>query len=400
MTPPRHPILILGMHRSGTSYLASLVRALGVDLGAELVGPQRGNPRGHFEDRAILSFHERLLQSRLEGQPRAFDPGMMIARPIEGTFSPAEEAEARALLEARAGRTGPWGWKEPRTALFLPAWERLCPDFRGIVIFRHPWAVHDSARRRGHWDLLLYPTQVLESYAVYNRALLRAIAAAPERFLVVDADAALADPFALAGRVARFLGLPAPAEDSAPVFHRGEFRTLPRSRAADRALRLVAPDAWESYRELCAGAGAAAAETGAGPEAATSLLDALEPLLAAWPSGARADLVPALEVVLGFQTAAERDASRQKLAHEMGEKIRQTEAWNDEAARVFADNERLHGELKKLGAAFTEQQAFLAAQKEHFAKVWDELQKVGESWRAQKAYIDRLEKRGEGPDEA
>ena len=78
------PTLVLGMHRSGTSYLAEVVQALGVKLGEHLVGAQKGNPRGHFEDREVLVFHEALLDRRTAGQPRAFDPGMMVTAPSSG----------------------------------------------------------------------------------------------------------------------------------------------------------------------------------------------------------------------------------------------------------------------------------------------------------------------------
>ena len=58
------PLLILGMHRSGTSLLAALLEDWGVHIGETLVGADVGNPRGHFEDRDILDFHTRALASR------------------------------------------------------------------------------------------------------------------------------------------------------------------------------------------------------------------------------------------------------------------------------------------------------------------------------------------------
>lgn len=54
MSEPR-AIVVAGMHRSGTSLVASLCADAGVDMGARLLGPGPGNPRGHYEDLDVLS---------------------------------------------------------------------------------------------------------------------------------------------------------------------------------------------------------------------------------------------------------------------------------------------------------------------------------------------------------
>src|SRR5947199_9933449 len=103
------------MHRSGTSLLANLAARGGVDLGADLLPGGRGNRHGHFEDRDIVSFHERCLDRR--GAAAFRPPGSGDA-----VWSPEEESEARAIVDRHQSRSGggPWGWKDPRTSLFLP----------------------------------------------------------------------------------------------------------------------------------------------------------------------------------------------------------------------------------------------------------------------------------------
>ena len=51
------PLLIAGMHRSGTSLVGSLVQRLGVDLGEDLVPADRNNPRGYQEDAGLVALH-------------------------------------------------------------------------------------------------------------------------------------------------------------------------------------------------------------------------------------------------------------------------------------------------------------------------------------------------------
>src|SRR4051794_40988006 len=63
----RRPIvLVLGMHRSGTSLCSHLLSALGVDMADDIPGPGHAspapdNPRGHWERWEIVEFHDRIL---------------------------------------------------------------------------------------------------------------------------------------------------------------------------------------------------------------------------------------------------------------------------------------------------------------------------------------------------
>lgn len=248
MTMKSPPILVLGMHRSGTSYLASLLRAMGAEIGHDLLGAANGNPHGHFEDRELVEFHERLLRQRALDDPRMTTRTTMVTRAFDGRFGPDERREAQALLQSRASKA-PWGWKDPRTALFIDGWKTLCPDLRGIVIYRHPWAVHDSLLRRDHWELFIFPLQVLRSYAVYNRALIRAIRRDRSHFLVLHADSAFANFDRLMAQLREFASLPSEKVEP-PPFYRSEFRARPLPSFADEALRWLVPDAIDAFAEL------------------------------------------------------------------------------------------------------------------------------------------------------
>jgi len=59
MTPPR--FIVTGMHRSGTSFVASLLSAWNVRMGDRLLPADRGNPHGYFEDTGFLDLDRRML---------------------------------------------------------------------------------------------------------------------------------------------------------------------------------------------------------------------------------------------------------------------------------------------------------------------------------------------------
>src|SRR5690606_8643191 len=59
------PLVIAGMHRSGTSMASEVLHASGVNLGERLMPAKEGNnSRGFFENLDFVELHERILQSQ------------------------------------------------------------------------------------------------------------------------------------------------------------------------------------------------------------------------------------------------------------------------------------------------------------------------------------------------
>lgn len=71
----RRAIIVLGMHRGGTSALTGALGMLGMRLPDSLMPPTTDNPKGYFESVQIYAIHERLLAaagtswSGIEGLP-------------------------------------------------------------------------------------------------------------------------------------------------------------------------------------------------------------------------------------------------------------------------------------------------------------------------------------------
>ena len=104
--PNQSVIVMTGMHRSGTSLTASLLQSAGVDLGDRLLGEDRGNSKGHFEDLDFVEFHQNVLQSQ----------GISVAGWTEQNKVRVQQqylATAQNLILARQDRPL-WGWKDPR----------------------------------------------------------------------------------------------------------------------------------------------------------------------------------------------------------------------------------------------------------------------------------------------
>lgn len=175
-------LIIAGMHRSGTSLAASLLQQAGMNVGSNLLGPAKGNVKGHFENYDFVRFHHFVLESQ------GFDPdGWTTACPND--FD-QEQQEAAAELVRRSAAPGLWGWKDPRTTLFLDAWARKLPGSKFLLLLRAPWEVVDSLYRRGIRADVIFaerPEFAVEVWLNYNRLVLDFCKRAGERCVLATA---------------------------------------------------------------------------------------------------------------------------------------------------------------------------------------------------------------------
>lgn len=126
-------VLILGMHRSGTSFLASWLQRCGLHIGDNLYGKDIGNTEGHYENWDFIDLHRRALNER----------------PYHKDTAPFDfETHARQLVNDHNLIHPQWAWKDPRTCLLLKEWQAIIPDATAIVIYRHYTLVVDSIIRR------------------------------------------------------------------------------------------------------------------------------------------------------------------------------------------------------------------------------------------------------------
>lgn len=132
----RQPLIILGMHRSGTSLLASWLQCCGLFIGHQLMPAGIGNKKGHFEDEQFVKLHRLLLRENTY-------PWQRWSR-----LPDFEQAAAALVSTVLTQHQQPWGWKDPRTCLFIDKWHQVFPDARAVVIFRKPEDVVDSLIRR------------------------------------------------------------------------------------------------------------------------------------------------------------------------------------------------------------------------------------------------------------
>jgi hypothetical protein len=192
------PLIILGMHRSGTSLLANWLYQCGFNLGDEILGSGNGNSEGHFEDMEILRLHEQILQEN--------SLNYKVTKPKFLNYSEKSIDQAKNLFDAKK-RNDCWGWKDPRTCLMMDIWNQVIPTYNTIVIYRDFTQVVDSFLRRKHNSILkiknpiyrgfqklkykwlgsLTTDRLLKVWMEYNRRILEDLKKLePENYLVIN----------------------------------------------------------------------------------------------------------------------------------------------------------------------------------------------------------------------
>jgi hypothetical protein len=134
-------LIILGMHRSGTSLITRWLYKCGLNIGFSLHGPDIGNKDGHFEDLDFLQLHEQILVSN------NFSPVGLIDQPINN-ISIHHREKMKSTIELKNKLYKQWGWKDPRTCLFLPYYRKFIPEAKYLIILRDVDSVVNSLIKR------------------------------------------------------------------------------------------------------------------------------------------------------------------------------------------------------------------------------------------------------------
>jgi hypothetical protein len=153
-SPARKAILVLGMHRSGTSALTRVLGFCGAALPRRNLGDSHeSNPLGHWEPQRIVDAHDRFL----EEAGTAWDavtgfPDAMFTTELAETC----RQQLIDIVASEYGNSRLFVLKDPRTSRLLPLWrpvlDRIHAAPHAIIVVRNPLEVASSLQRRDGWD--------------------------------------------------------------------------------------------------------------------------------------------------------------------------------------------------------------------------------------------------------
>lgn len=186
-------ILVLGMHRSGTSAVARLLNLMGAYFGGENVGigASAENTKGFWERLDVRALNDSMLHNANCDWDRIAELDLDA---IPGDFLDAYHRSVRDIvLKLDAHR--PWFIKEPRLCVLLPLWRPALELPFCVHVFRHPLEVAYSLKARNGM-----PIQVgLALWEAYNTKAIESSSDLPRFFL--SYSELLSSPVPVAGQL-------------------------------------------------------------------------------------------------------------------------------------------------------------------------------------------------------
>ncbi len=173
-------LLVLGMHRSGTSALTRVLSLMGAALPLNVMGPAPSNPTGHWEPERLVALHDQMLAEAGSSWDdwRKLD---LAAQLPHGRLD-HYKAEIRRLVEQEYGDAPLFVLKDPRISRFVPLYREVLGAMSihvwPVLIVRSPLAVAASLETRnafvGAQSQLYWLRHVLDAEAA-TRELPRAV---------------------------------------------------------------------------------------------------------------------------------------------------------------------------------------------------------------------------------
>lgn len=149
----RQAIVVLGMHRSGTSALARVLNILGGTVPRTLIDKDESNAAGYWESLPIGRFNDRVLEA---GGSTWHDWHRFNAKWEKSPVVDSFIDEAVELLSQEYGNAPLILLKDPRISVLFSFWlrvfERAGISPRCVIIARHPAEVSASLAKRNSFS--------------------------------------------------------------------------------------------------------------------------------------------------------------------------------------------------------------------------------------------------------
>jgi len=181
-------ILVLGMHRSGTSALTWLLGRLGAALPSDAIDASGDNARGYWESAGLVKADDQVLRV---GRSSWFDPRPLDLSRLDTGAIASRKNRIREAIERGWGQAPTLAIKDPRQCRFVPLVAGILTGMgiepRAVLMLRNPAEIARSlASRDGTtpaYAHLLWLRHMIDAERA-TRGMMRA---------VVDYDGMLAD---------------------------------------------------------------------------------------------------------------------------------------------------------------------------------------------------------------
>ncbi len=148
----RAPLIIIGMHRSGTTMLSKILESLGIFLGYK----KEVNNEAIF----FIKINDWIMKQFNASWDQPYNMNFLTANEItkisNAILRPLKDIRAIEFLGLKKyikykdirRLDIPWGWKDPRNTFTIDIWLKIFPQAKILHIYRNPLDVAESLRKR------------------------------------------------------------------------------------------------------------------------------------------------------------------------------------------------------------------------------------------------------------
>ena len=141
------PIIIIGMHRAGTSLLTKILSQLGVFIGNDLDDNNESKFFCKLNDWAMFQcgatwdnpYNMQFLTDEIISE---------ISSNFKKTLNSRSAKKYNSNFKKINSKESFWGWKDPRNTFTLEIWRKIYPEAKVVHIYRNPIDVAESLRKR------------------------------------------------------------------------------------------------------------------------------------------------------------------------------------------------------------------------------------------------------------
>ena len=152
-----NPVVVVGMHRSGTSLVSRLLDRSGVLMGKDLQTDHEskffiGLNRWIYANAGADWARPEALSELIDFEPAMQSVVEYLKTRISSSAS--RNFSGRKLKNGLFDLSDTWGWKDPRTGPALPIWLSIWPEMKIVHVLRHGVDVAASlhSRNKRHWS--------------------------------------------------------------------------------------------------------------------------------------------------------------------------------------------------------------------------------------------------------
>jgi len=234
-------VIILGMHRSGTSCLVGTLQTYGLFLG-EVFDRNKFNLKGNRENKSIVNLNNTIL--KVSGGNWHNPPGN-----IEWEKKHKRKRDKIINNLISSSKNSIIGFKDPRTVFTLPFWTEGLPNVKLVGTFRNPTCVVESLKSR-HSESKNQTIDYHEIWKKYNKKLLEYLGI--KNFPIIPFDIEKDEYMNSIKRIIKYLGLYSPDVIEPPPFYDGtliNFKPYDDKESISNESKQILENLWQIYRQ-------------------------------------------------------------------------------------------------------------------------------------------------------